>query len=71
MDLSLLPQQSFKFPNNATAMIVDYVDETFSLKKSFRSYDIKINRFAMVNLFIIYKVSEYLIQIRSEISCNG
>ena len=22
---SLLPQQSFKFPNNATAMIVDYV----------------------------------------------
>lgn len=30
---SLLPQQSFKFPNNATAMIVDYVDETFSLKK--------------------------------------
>ena len=32
---SLLPQQSFKFPNNATAMIVDYVDETFSLKKVF------------------------------------
>lgn len=30
---SLLPQQSFKFPNNASAMIVDYVDETFSLKK--------------------------------------
>ena len=32
---SLLPQQSFKFPNNASAMIVDYVDETFSLKKVF------------------------------------
>ena len=30
---SLLPQQSFKFPNNASAIIVDYVDETFSLKK--------------------------------------
>lgn len=30
---SLLPQQSFKFPHNASAMIVDYVDETFSLKK--------------------------------------
>ena len=30
---SLLPQQSFKIPNNASAMIVDYVDETFSLKK--------------------------------------
>ena len=35
------------------------------------SYYIKINRFAMVNLFIIYKVSEYFIQIKSEISCNG
>ena len=32
---SLLPQQSFKFPNNASVMIVDYVDETFSLKKVF------------------------------------
>ena len=32
---SLLPQQSFKFPNNASAMIVDYLDETFSLKKVF------------------------------------
>ena len=29
---SLLPQQSFKFPNNASAMIVDYLDETFSLE---------------------------------------
>ena len=26
---SLLPQQSFKFPNNASATIVDYVDENF------------------------------------------
>ena len=30
---SLLPQQSFKFPNNASAMIVDYSNEKFSLKQ--------------------------------------
>lgn len=30
---SLLPQQSFKFPNNATAMIVDYEDRNFFLEK--------------------------------------
>ena len=30
---SLLPQQSFKFPNNASAMIVDYVDGNFFLEK--------------------------------------
>ena len=30
---SLLPQQSFKFPNNATAMIVDYEDGNFFLEK--------------------------------------
>ena len=28
---SLLPQQSFKFPNNASAMIVDYSNENFKL----------------------------------------
>ena len=30
---SLLPQQSFKFPNNASAMIVDYSNEHFSLEQ--------------------------------------
>ena len=30
---SLLPQQSFKFPNNASAMIVDYSNENFSLEQ--------------------------------------
>ena len=30
---SLLPQQPFKFPNNATAMIVDYEDGNFFLEK--------------------------------------
>lgn len=30
---SLLPQQSFKFPNNATAMIIDYSNEKFSLEQ--------------------------------------
>ena len=30
---SLLPQQSFKFPNNASAMIVDYSYEHFSLEQ--------------------------------------
>lgn len=30
---SLLPQQSFKFPNNASAMIVDYSNENFKLEQ--------------------------------------
>lgn len=30
---SLLPQQSFKFPNNASAMIVDYSNEHFLLEQ--------------------------------------
>ena len=30
---SLLPQQSFKFPNNASAMIVDYSNEHFKLEQ--------------------------------------
>lgn len=30
---SLLPQQSFKFPNNASAMIVDYANGNFKLEQ--------------------------------------
>ena len=30
---SLIPQQSFKFPNNASAMIVDYSNENFKLEQ--------------------------------------
>ena len=30
---SLLPQQSFKFPNNASAMIVDYSNGNFKLEQ--------------------------------------
>ena len=52
-------------------MIVDYSNGNFKLEQILDPNYIKINRFAMVNLFIIYKVSEYLILIRSEISCNG